>query len=249
MGQDDLVAFARGSDGRWHHWGAVPSAPHTRGGASVKSLVAAILIVLMIAACTAASSTPAASETQAGSSSGSASGGSFESSSPGLSTPEPSPSSNLVVPHDDPGLEARLPDRFEAKTLFKLSVGPVSSAGNEGAEPVKALAKEIGDGTGNFSLAFANDPTALDANVFNYFALQIPGAPTAQLVDRYAALTVADTRGAESEQLTVAGKQVTHVTAPGNPIGDVWIYGIDDTMFGVQAHSPEKAAALLAQLP
>ena len=161
----------------------------------------------------------------------------------------PSPSAGLVLPHDDPALEARLPDEFEGKKLFKLSVGPISSAGNEGAEPVKKLASEIGDGTGNFSLAFANDPTARDAAVFNYFALRIPGAPSAQLVERYAALTVADTRGAESEQQTVAGKSVTHVTAPGNPIGDVWIYAIGDTLFGVQAHSPEQAAALLALLP
>jgi hypothetical protein len=161
----------------------------------------------------------------------------------------PSPSAGLVLPHDDPALEARLPDAFEGKKLFKISVGPISSAGNEGAEPVKKLASEIGDGTGNFSLAFANDPTARDAAVFNYFALRIPGAPSAQLVERYAALTVADTRGAESDQQTVAGKQVTHVTAPGNPIGDVWIYAIGDTLFGVQAHSPEQAAALLALLP
>lgn len=170
-------------------------------------------------------------------------------SSSGPKSLAPSPSAGLVLPHEDPALEARLPDEFEGKKLFKISVGPISSAGNEGAEPVKKLADEIGDGTGNFGLAFANDPTARDAAVFNYFALRIPGAPSAQLVERYAALTVADTRGAESEQQTVAGKQVTHVTAPGNPIGDVWIYAIGDTLFGVQAHSPEQAAALLALLP
>ena len=170
-------------------------------------------------------------------------------SSSGPKSLAPSPSAGLVLPHEDPALEARLPDEFEGKKLFKISVGPISSAGNEGAEPVKKLADEIGDGTGNFSLAFANDPTAHDAGVFNYFALRIPGAPSAQLVEKYAALTVADTRGAESEQVTMAGKQVTHVTAPGNPIGDVWIYAIGDTLFGVQAHSPEQAAALLALLP
>ena len=170
------------------------------------------------------------------------------SSSSGPQSLAPSASSNLVVPHEDPALEARLPDSFDGKTLFKLSVGPVSSAGNEGAEPVKRLASEIGDGTGNFGLAFANDPTAT-ADPFNYFALRIPGAPSGQLVERYAALTVADTRGAESEQVTVAGKQVTHVTAPGNPIGDVWFYAIGDTLFGVQARSAEKAAVLLALLP
>ena len=157
-----------------------------------------------------------------------------------------SASSSLVLPHDDPALEAVLPNEFDGKTLFKISVGPVSSVGNEGAEPIKALADEIGDGTGNFSLAFANDPTA---GTFNYFALRVPGAPSAALVEKYAALTVADTRGAEQEQVELAGKTVTHVTAPGNPIGDVWIYAIGDTLYGVQAGSPEQAADLLQLLP
>jgi len=198
----------------------------------------AILAILAIAGCGSGSESAPPATTA----------GSAPISSSGPKSPATSPSSNLVLPHDDPALEARLPDSFEGKTLFKLSVGPVSSVGNEGAEPVKKLVSEIGDGTGNFGLAFANDPIAT-ADPFNYFALRVPGAPTAQLVDRYAALTVADTRGAESEQVTVAGKQVTHVTAPGNPIGDVWFYGIGDTLFGVQARSPEKAAALLALLP
>ncbi len=200
----------------------------------IKSLpVFALLAALAIAACGAGSGSAAPAGNEGGS---------------GLPSVAPSASSNLVVPHEDPALEARLPDSFDGNTLFKLSVGPVSSVGNEGAEPVKKLVSEIGDGSGNFGLAFANDPTAT-ADPFNYFALRIPGAPTAQLVERYAALTVADTRGAESEQVSVAGKQVTHVTAPGNQIGDVWFYGVGDTLFGVQARTPEKAAALLALLP
>ncbi len=207
--------------------------------------VVTLIATLVVAACgTGSASAPADTGAAA-----STSPSEPPTSSSGPKSLAPSPSSGLVLPHEDPALEARLPDQFQGKNLFKLSVGPISSAGNEGAEPVKKLASEIGDGTGNFSLAFANDPTATDAAVFNYFALRIPGAPTDQLVDKYAALTVADTRGSESEQLTVAGKQVTHITAPGNPIGDVWIYGIGDTLFGVQAHSPEQAAALLALLP
>ena len=208
--------------------------------------VLALIATLAVAGCDTGSGASAPADT-AGTATASPSAPPTSSSGP--KSLAPSPSSGLVVPHEDPALEARLPDRFEGKTLFKLSVGPISSAGNEGAEPVKKLVAEIGDKTGNFSLAFANDPTALNANVFNYFALRIPGAPTTELVEKYAALTVADTRGAESEQVTLAGKQVTHITAPGNPIGDVWIYGIGDTLFGVQAHTPEKAAALLAQLP
>ena len=165
---------------------------------------------------------------------------------PSGSGAQASPSSGIVIPHEDAALEARLPDEFNGKKLFKLSVGPLSSAGNAGAEPIKALAKEIGDGTGNFSLAYANDPTT---GTFNFFALRIHGASTALLVQKYAALTVADSRGSEQEQVNLADKDVTHVTAPGNPIGDVWFYAIDDTLFGVQAGSPEQAAELLKLLP
>jgi len=208
--------------------------------------VLALIATLAVAGCDTGSGSSAPADT-AGPATASPSAPPTSSSGP--KSLAPSPSAGLVLPHEDPALEARLPNEFEGKKLFKLSVGPISSAGNEGAEPVKKLADEIGDKSGNFSLAFANDPTATDAAVFNYFALRIPGAPSAQLVEKYAALTVADTRGAESEQVTMAGKEVTHVTAPGNPIGDVWIYAIGDTLFGVQAHSPEQAAALLAQLP
>ena len=199
--------------------------------------------MLAIAACgndagTPPSSSPAASATASASPPASA--------APSGSGGQASPSSGIVIPHEDLALEARLPDEVNGKKLFKLSVGPLSSAGNAGAEPIKALAKEIGDGTGNFSLAYANDPTS---GTFNFFALRIHGASTALLVQRYAALTVADSRGSEQEQVKLADKDVTHVTAPGNPIGDVWFYAIDDTLFGVQAGSPEQAAELVKLLP
>lgn len=204
--------------------------------------------MLAIAGCGSdASSTPAGSSaTNASAIPPPASESAAASPAPSSSAAHPSPSSNLVIPHDDPALEARLPVTYNNKVLFKLSVGPLSSAGNLGAEPIKALAKEIGDGTGNFSLAYANDP--LDPT-YNLFALKVPGAASAKLVEKYAALTLADTRGSESDQATLAGKRVTHVTAPGNPIGDVWFYAIDDTLFGVQAGSPAQATALLELLP
>ncbi len=130
-------------------------------------VVLGLLAILAIAGCGSGSGSAPSATTA----------GSAPISSPGSTSLAPSPSSNLVLPHEDPALEARLPDSVDGNTLFKLSVGPVSSVGNEGAEPVKKLASEIGDGTGNFGLAFANDPTAT-ADPFNYFALRIPGAPT-----------------------------------------------------------------------
>jgi hypothetical protein len=150
----------------------------------------------------------------------------------------------LVVPHADAALEALLPAEFEGKPLTKLSVDPISAAA--GGEAIGTLAKAVGDGSGNFSLAYASNPA--DPS-FNLIALRVPGAQSAALAERYAALLVADTRGAEQDQLTVAGKDVTHVTAPGNSIGDAWLYAKGDTVFAVQAGSPEKAAALLALLP
>jgi hypothetical protein len=150
------------------------------------------------------------------------------------------------LPHDDPGLEARLPREVDGQALAIFSVGPISVAGNPGADPVKDLAKEIGDGTGDFGLAFANNPLA---PTYNIFALRVPGAEPAELVTRYGELTVADTTGAKAESVTIGGKETLHVTAPSNPIGDVWIYATGDTLFGVQAGSPERATALLALLP
>jgi hypothetical protein len=216
--------------------------PATTPRAAVAGL--ALASMLAIAGCgndagTSPSSPPSASATASAPSAPA-------SAAPSGSGGQASPSSGLVIPHEDAALEARLPNEFNGKKLRKLSVGPLSSAGNVGAEPIKALAKEIGDGTGNFSLAYADDPTT---PTFDYFALKIPGASTALLVQKYAALTVADTRGSEQEQVSLAGKDVTHVTQPGSPIGDVWFYAIDDTLFGVQAGSPEQATELLKLLP
>jgi hypothetical protein len=214
----------------------------------VRRLLLSIAGVVVLAGCAAGQpATPDASQSNTPAVTAQPSRGSTgPSDEPSSSGASPSPSSNLVLPHDDPGLEARLPGAVNGKTLFKLSVGPVSSAGNAGAEPVKAMVKEIGDGSGNFSLAFANEPT--DPS-YNFFALRVPGAKGPELVAKYAALTVADTRGAEADQATLAGKSVTHVTAPDNQIGDVWFYAIEDTLFGVQAGSPERATELLKLLP
>jgi hypothetical protein len=207
-------------------------------------------LVLVVAAC-GGGATPSPSAVDSGSTapsvavtpgtSPSAPGSIDAGASPSLVAP-----SGLALPHEDPDLEARLPDEVDGVKLFKLSVGPVASVGNLGAEPIRALAKEIGDGSGNFGLAFANDPTT---GTYNLFALRIPGAESKTLLERYTALTVADTPGSETDSVTLAGKTVTNVTAPSNPIGDVWFYVGGDTLFGVQAGSEADAEKLLALLP
>jgi hypothetical protein len=216
----------------------------TLRGVRNRTIALGLISVLAIAGCGTGATSPGAEG--ASPSAPPASSPGTESVAPSSSAASPSPSSNLVIPHADPALEALLPDMFEGKPLSKFSVDPVSSIGNAGAEPIRTLAKDLGDGSGNFSLAYAAsqaDPT------FNCFALRVPGAPSAALVERFAALTIADTRGAEADQVTLAGKTVTHVTSPGSEIGDTWFYAKGDTLFGVQAGTPERAEALLALVP
>lgn len=202
----------------------------------MRLLLLASCAALLIGCATAVAPAPASSLPSASKAAGSSS----------ASAPVPAPSSGLITPHDDQALEDVLPDEFAGRPLTKLSVGPISSAGNPGAEPIKALAREIGDGTGNFGLAFAHDPAD---PTFNLVALRIPGAPAAELVQRFNELTLADTTGGTSDTATVAGKQTTHVAAPGNAIGDSWFYASGDTLYGIQAGSVEMAERLLALLP
>jgi hypothetical protein len=159
---------------------------------------------------------------------------------------KPSPSRALVIPHDDPALEAKLPDEAEGVKLFKLSVGIVSSISTEGAASIRDLAKRIGDGSGNFGLAYAGDDKT---QKFNLFALRIPGAKPDDLLTNYAQLTLASTVGGKVESATLGGRSVVHVTQPDSVIGDVWFYAKDDTLYGVQAGSPDAATRLLALLP
>jgi hypothetical protein len=215
-------------------------------------LISAALVVLVasvVAGCSTGNGTPTTSVPSARAGSASAEApvptGSSTATTPAPSGAAPSASA-AEVPHDDAALEALLPDEVNDVALTKLSVGPISTAGNAGADAIRTLARDIGDGTGNFSLAFANDPRT---PTFNLFALRIHGAKPDELARRYTALTVADEPGSTSKETTLGGRDVTEVSAPNNPIGDVWFYAKNDTVFGVQAGSPEQAESLLAQLP
>jgi hypothetical protein len=165
-------------------------------------------------------------------------------SSSGPKSLAPSPSAGLVLPHADPALEALLPAEFEGKPLTKFSVDPISAAA--GGESIGAMAKAIGDKSGNFGLAYASNPSD---PTFNIIALRVPGAESTALAQGFAGLLIQDTQGAEANQVTLGGKSVTHVTAPNSALGDNWFYAKGDTLFGVQASSPDRAAALLALLP
>jgi hypothetical protein len=162
-------------------------------------------------------------------------------------TPNPSPETprpSIVIPHDDPALEALLPDEVEGTKLLKLSVSPISTAGAAGAQGMKALAERIGDGSGSFGLAYAGDP----AGDFNLFALHIPGADGSALLTQFAQMTLAETMGGSVEAATLGGRDVVHVVDPVSDVGDVWFYAEDDLLLGVQAGSATHAEELLALL-
>ena len=160
-------------------------------------------------------------------------------------SPRPTPSPKLVVPHDDPELEKLLPATVDGATLMKLSVGPVSSVGVGGAQGIKDAAKQIGDGSGNFGLAYAGDPDGK----FNLFALHIPGADSSALLTSFTQMTLAETPGGKAESATLGGRSLVHIIDPTSQIGDVWFYAIGDTLYGVQAGTATQATKLLALLP
>ena len=204
--------------------------------------VAALIAIATVAGCGTgtASNAPDASGSDAAASPASPAASSTRPST------KPSPSTALVLPHDDPDLEAKLPDEAEGVKLFKLSVGLVSSVTNEGAASMRDLAKRIGDGSGNFGLAYAGDN---QTQKFNLFALRIPGATPNDLLTNYAQLTLEATVGGKVESATLGGRSVVHVTQPDSVIGDVWFYAKVDTIYGVQARTPDVATRLLSLLP
>lgn len=219
--------------------------------ASMRSIPAAVLAVvagavLLIAACGGTAATPAAGGSVAQVATPPPSPSQARPTAPaGSPSVKPRPSQKLVVPHDDPELEKLLPNEVAGKVLMKLSVGPVSSIGVAGAQGIKDAAKQIGDGSGNFGLAYAGDPDGK----FNLFALHINGADPSALLTSFTQMTLSETLGGKAESATLGGRSLVHVIDPTSQIGDVWFFAKDDTLYGVQAGSPELATQLLALLP
>jgi hypothetical protein len=161
----------------------------------------------------------------------------------GTATPRSS-ASPAAVPHEDAKLEAVLPDEVDGVKLNKLSVGP-NSFTDAGAQGISEVAKQIGDGSNKFGLAYASDP----AGTFNLFALQIAGADPSALATKFAQMTLTETPGGKAESSHLAGRDVVHIIDQLSQIGDVWFYVKGDTLYGVQAGSPGEATTLLGLLP
>jgi hypothetical protein len=214
----------------------------------VAALAVLACLVLAVAACSSGAS-PAPAGSQAVASPGGPAPAPGTTATPSARlrspSPRPSPTQKLVIPHDDPELEKLLPDQVDGKTLMKISVGPVSSVGVSGAQGIKDAAKLIGDGSGNFGLAYAGDPDGK----FNLFTLHINGADPSKLLTSFTQMTLAETPGGKAESATLGGRSLVHVIDPTSQIGDVWFYAIGDTLYGVQAGSADQATKLLALLP
>jgi hypothetical protein len=209
----------------------------------VRSLIAvAVAASLVLVACSTPTA-PAASPSSGASPSSAGPAPRPAIATPGAATVPP-PSQALVIPHDDPELERRLPDEVDGTTLTKFSVGPGSSASESDAQGMHDIALRIGDGSGEFGVAYAGDP----ANKFNLFAFRVDGADPSALATQFAQMTFAETVGGKVEAATLGGRDVVHVVDPVSEIGDVWFYADGDTLLGVQAGSTREATDLLALL-
>lgn len=210
--------------------------------APMRSLLAgAIAALIGLTACGPAASSPgsplaASPNTQPSSSAA----GSTPVTSP--ATPRPSSSQALVIPHDDPALEALLPNEVDGTQLLKFSVGPGSSA--PGQQGLADVARRIGDGSGSFGLAYAGDPDG----GFNLFLLRVPGADSSELLTQFAQMTYAGIVGGSFESTSLGGRDVVHIVDPASEIGDIWFYARDDLLLGVQAGTATQATELLALL-
>jgi hypothetical protein len=202
---------------------------------------------LVVAACASPASSPASSP-GASRASGSPSATDPASAVAPSRTPSKPPASQIVViPHDAPALEARLPKEVDGEALTTFSIGPATTFGGTSTTDPKGLtdiAIEIGDGSGNFGLAYATPPDG----AYNLFAFRVDGAEPSELATKFAQLTFAQTVGGTFEAAKLAGRNVVHIVDPFSEIGDVWFYSDNDTVLGVQAGSPAKAAALLATI-
>jgi hypothetical protein len=196
--------------------------------------VALVAITVIVAAC-GSSGTPAP-------------GGSIApSATPSVAaTPRPSASARpsasveVVIPHDDPDLEALLPGEAQGKALNKFSIGPQSTSGAAGAQGIKDAVKSIGDGSGNFGLAYAGDP---DGD-FNLFTLQIQGADPSALLTAFARIALTETPGGKAETAHIGGRDVVHIVDPVSQ-NDTWFWADGDTLRGVQASTAADATELL----
>lgn len=118
-----------------------------------------------------------------------------------------------------------------------------------GQDIVERLAARLAVGTDQLEVRYASEH---GARFLQMYALRVPGATGAQLVEEWVAVAYPpDVTDAASTQQSVAGKTVTFVSAPSaaSRIGSFHVYSSGDTLLAVQAFDTEVAEEALAALP
>jgi hypothetical protein len=174
-----------------------------------------------------------------------------QSPSPAVST-APSASATPVDtgPHDAPDLEAIFPDTVDGATLVKGSLGaPTWEAlgGLDAFAEVARIAEALNVDASAIAFAFANDPTATP--LYNLFAIRVAGVTGDRIVDLYGTKAQEVEVDSVLQQDVLGGREVTHLIAPNNPVGDVWFYALGDVLVGIQAGDELTAERLLGLLP
>jgi hypothetical protein len=161
----------------------------------------------------------------------------------------PSATPDPQVPHDAPDLEAVLPSEVDGTPLFTTSLGAPTWERFPAAatEVLVQLASALGVELSAIEFAFANDPTA--DPLYNYFAARAAGVPGSAVVDAYATLANDAEEGSTLADSELGGIPVRHLSAPNNPVGDVWFFASGDVLIGIQAADAATAERLIALLP
>ena len=79
-----------------------------------------------------------------------------------------------------------------------------------------------------------------------------PSAPAPSVVPSSAAVAspAASSSVPHGAPATLGGRSVTRIKSlDTNPLGDAWVYAVDDVMYGVQAKDEALAAEVIALLP
>ncbi len=180
-------------------------------------------------------------------------------SAPPPSAPPPSaapsaavagPAASSSVPHGAAALEENLPRAFRDKPLFMLSFGPTELAASSAGKSFAAIITKAGGDLAKAGFAVANDSSPAADATFNAFAVSGGGADGTKLVDAYIASAIAGGASLSSAPATLGGRSVTRIKSlDTNPLGDAWVYAMDDVMYGVQAKDEALAAEVIALLP
>jgi hypothetical protein len=168
-----------------------------------------------------------------------------ETAGAGESLALPSLDLGSFLQHQNPDLEAKLPDTLNGATLVKASYKGLSSiAGSGGSDPFAGALGSLGANAENLTFAVAFDMTG--GSEAGYLAYQIPGMDAKGFLDL---MTSAVGQGDPTTKIgtaNVGGKNVT--TATGSS-GTVYLYANGDVLYGVFAPDETQAAAALQALP